>query len=539
MACMQRVRLWLSIAVCSFSLFLPAARAAESLADLRQQARQLERDGDWAKACSFYAYILTKDRTLTDVRERFQTCLRHCHRVRRHQDSSYRQQVLNQDAPVALQVYGEVLEQLHREYFENDKADLNRLFHQGLHELRLALNDDSFRRDYLASVKKEAVESFLTKLADFGSREIRTPLDAQNQAMKVALAAKKSLGLKPTVTVLEIACGACNALDEHSYYLTPRQFSDDHAALRGDIVGVGIDLTLTDGRLLVSQVYINSPAARAGLVVGDRVLTIDGEPAEELTLETALEMLKGEAGTVISLEIAVPQGIESRLSMKSRSFTLVRQPINVSIALQRMLEPAIGYIQLAAFHEHTLAELDEAIRQLEGQGMKALVLDLRGNSGGLLESAVQVAERFLWEGAYIVNTRGRLREAKRTSRNLHPLLTPLVVVIDGSTASAAEILAGALKENLSETGQPRATLVGQTSFGKGTVQHMVELKTVQAGGLRITWARFYSPLNHPYNSIGVEPHFIVEPTTMAFDEQLREAVMRAELLAKQLVMMPR
>lgn len=530
MACMRQVRLWLGIAVISFgTLFLPAASAAESLDDLRQQARQLEKDGDWARACSFYAYILTKDRTLTDVKERFQTCLRHCHRVRRHQDLSYREQVLNQDVPVALKVYGEVLEQLRAEYLDDDKADLNRLFHQGLHELRLALNDDAFRRDYLADVKKESVQSFLAKVTDFSTRDIRTPLDAQNQALKVALAAKKALGLKPTVTVLEIACGACNALDEHSYYLTPRQFNDDHAALRGEVVGVGIDLTRADGKLVIAQVYMNSPAARAGLVAGDRVLGIDGQPSDRLTLEAALDKLKGKAGSLIALELASHP--------KSRTCTLVRQPINVSVTFHRIIETGIGYIQLAAFHENTLQELDEAIRQLDQQGMKALVLDLRGNSGGLLDGAVQVAERFLWEGAYIVNTRGRLREAKRTSRNLNPLLTPLVVVIDGSTASAAEILAGALKENLSETGQPRATLVGQTSFGKGTVQHMVELKTVQAGGLRITWAKFYSPLNNPYNRIGVEPHFLVEPTTMSFDEQLREAVMRAELLAKQLAMM--
>lgn len=530
---MRKLRVWPCVAVVSLwtALLLPTAHAAESIDDLRQQARQLEQNGDWAKACSFYAYILTKDRSLTDVKERFQTCLRHFHRVRRHQDLSYRQQVVTQDVPVALKLYGEVLDQLRAEYLEDDKADLSRLFHQGVHELRLALNDDAFRRDYLPDVKKEAVQAFVDRLADFGTRDIRTPLEAQNQAMKLALAAKKSLGLKPTVTVLEIACGACNALDEHTYYLTPRQFSDDYSALRGEVVGIGADLAVSGNRLVVSQVYANSPAARAGLSAGDRVLRIDGMASERLSLEAALDKFKGKVGSAINLEVAS--------SEKVRSVTLVRQPINASITFYRIQEPTVGYIHLVSFNENTLQELDEAIRQLEGLGMKALILDLRGNGGGLLDSAVQVAERFLWEGAYIVNTRGKVREGKRTSRNLNPLPTPLVLLIDGTTASAAEILAGALKENVSEGGQPRATLVGQTTFGKGTIQHMVELKTVQAGGLRITWAKFYSPLNNPYNGLGVEPHFTVDPTTMAFDEQLREALMRAELLTKQPMMMPR
>lgn len=529
MAFLRRLRLWIAVVALWMALLLPTAQAADSITELRSQARQLEKEGDWAKACSFYAYILTKDRSLTDVKERFQICLRHLHRVRRHQDSSYRQQILNQDVAVALKLYGEVVEQLRADYLEDDKVDLNRLFHQGLHELRLTLNDQTFRQQYLPDVKKEAIEGFLTTLSTFGNREVRSSLDAQNQAMKVALAAKKALGLKPTVTVYEIACGACNALDEHTFYLTPRQFSDDYSALRGDVAGIGIDLAVSDKKLVISQVYMNTPAARVGLIVGDRVLSIDGVQADKLSLEAALEKLKGRADSTIALEIAY--------SDRPRVYNLMRQPINVSVPFFRILEPGVAYVQLVCFNENTLNELDDAIRQLEPLGMKSLILDLRGNSGGLLDSAVQVAEYFLWEGAYIVNTRGKLRESKRTSRNLNPRLTPLVVLVDGSTASAAEILAGALKENVSETGQPRATLVGQTTFGKGTIQHMVELKTVQAGGLRITWAKFFSPLNNPYNGLGVEPHFIVEPTMMSFDEQLREAVTRAELLAKQVTMM--
>jgi carboxyl-terminal processing protease len=506
----------ITAAILMAALALPAFAAADKTDDMRTQAKKCEKEGDWSKACSYYAYILSKDPTLTEVRQRFQTCLRHFHRSRRHHDPSYREQVLNQDIATALKVYGEVLAQLHSEFAEEDKANLDRLFHQGLEELRLALNDDAFRREYLPEVKKEAVESFLAKMkATWGKRVIHYQLDAQNQALQVALAANKALGLRPTVTVLEIACGACNALDEHTFYLTPRQYSEESSALHGEAVGVGVELMLVDNKLIVSQVFLNSPAAKAGLNIGDQVTRIGTESAAKLSVESAAEKLKGGLGSNVELEVLSAAGELNR-------FQLTRQPVPVrSVAAYRIQgdQTGIGYIQLATFHENSLQEVDEAIRQLEMQGLRSLIIDLRGNAGGLFDASVLVAERFLEEGAAIVSTRGRSREVKRSSHNVSPMLMPLVVLIDGGTASAAEVLAGALKEN------GRATLIGQTTFGKSTMQHVVELKTVQAGGMRITWARFYSPLSRTLGAGGIVPSILVEQTSKSmFDDQLNAAL---------------
>lgn len=531
---MRGIRLWLSVAILwlgTASLLAPV-RAAERIEDLRNQARQLEKEGDWSGACAFYAYILSKDRSQVDVQERFQTCLRHFHRVNRHRDPSYREQVLGQDVSVALKVYGEVLTQLQAEYLEEDKADIGRLFRQGIEELRLALHDEAFRREYAPEAKGEALREFFTLVDELRETTLHHSLDAQNEALRVALAAKKTLGLKPTVTVLEIACGACNALDEHTYYLTPRRFGDDRAALKGEMVGVGIDLTQVDGKLFISQVIVNSPAAKAGLESGGRVTRIDRVPVQKMSLDAALEKLKGKSGSTVELEVQSAHD-------KIRAVKLARQPVNGSVLDYRIIDPraGVGYLQLACFHENTLSELDEAVRQLEYHGMKSLIVDLRGNPGGLFSASVQAAERFLEEGAAIVRTRGRARGLKKTSHNLNPLAFPLVLLIDGNTASAAEVLAGALKENRTGAGQPRATLVGQTTLGKGTIQHMVELKTVQAGGIRITWARFYSPLDHRYQGAGVTPHIPVERSSMAFDDQLQAALEQARLLALPLNMM--
>ncbi len=488
------------------------AGAVQTIGELRSLAKQSEQAGDWAKACAYYSYILTKNPTLADVKEHFQTCLRHFHRVRRHTDASYRQQVLSQEITAALRLYGEVLEQLRGEYWEEDRANLTRLFRQGVEELRLALRDEAFRRQYLPEAKSEAVDQFLARLrATWAKKEIRFALDAQAQVLQLALAAKNALGLSPTVTVLEFACGACNALDEHTYYLTPRQFGEDAAALRGETIGVGIEVAFEHGRLILSHVAPNSPAFKAGLSLGDRILRIDGGSAERLSLEAAANKLKGRAGTTLDLVVASQPNAP-------RAVTLTRQPVLVNSTAYRMLDTEAAYLQLTAFHDHTVDELDAALLHLEMQGMKSLVLDLRGNSGGGFDAAIRVAERFLGEGSFIASAHGRGREIRRTSHNMTPQLVPLVVLVDGNTASAAEIVAGALKEN------GRATLVGQTTFGKNTVQHVAELKSVQAGGLRITWAKLLTPLGRDVGTPGVMPHLFVERTSRAFDEQLQAAL---------------
>jgi carboxyl-terminal processing protease len=534
---MRMVRRALGIAAVSLLsvAFLGSPASAvdhKLLDDIRAQAQQAEKDGKWSEACSCYAFLLThKAHTRADDREHFQTCLRHLHRTRRHMDSSYRQQVLEQDSPVALKVYGEVLGQLRTEYAEEDRADLGRLFHQGIHEFRLALLDPAFQKLYLPAASKNSIDHFLANVAKkWTGKAVKNIDEAKTFAFRVALQARADLGIKPTVTVLEFACGACNALDEHTYYMTPRQFGEDLSSLRGETVGVGIEVELADRKLVVGQVVINSPAARAGLRGREEIVGIDRIPADKLTVDGANDKLKGKLGTVVEIEIATPG------ESKPRVVSLVRQAVNASVTFYRMLDPTqgIAYISLVAFHENTLQELDEAIRNLEMQGMKVLILDLRGNAGGLFDAAVQVAERFLWEGAYIVSTKGKVREVKRVSRNANPSTVPLVVLVDGGTASAAEILAGALKENVTDDMQPRAKVIGMPTFGKGTVQHMVELKSVQAGGIRITWAKFYSPRNNPYNGTGVEPHFKIENP----DQQIAEGVAQArEIIGRMITMM--
>ncbi|MGE3808527.1 MAG: S41 family peptidase [Gemmataceae bacterium] len=527
MASTRCVRLGSKLAILAlFVAFLSATTLrADQLEDLRKTAQRHEANGDYGKACSYYAAILAKDRTLTEIKQRFHLCLRHFHRGRRHQDETYRNHVLKQDPKIALKVYAELVRQVHGEYHEESRVGYQRLFRQGLEEFKLSLEDARFRQLYLPNASAEAVARFTRRLQhDWRDQLITDLVDLEQPVLQVALAAKKDLGVQMTVTVLELACGACNALDEHTCYVPPKQYEEDFGSLRGQTAGVGIELAAVEDELIVTQVVINSPASRAGVIAGDRLVRVDRQPVEHMPLDEIHAKLRGKPGTTIQLDIVTGMS-------EPRTFTLVRLPIQASVTDYRIadMDAGVGYVQISCFHENTLAELEDAITQLEMQGMKVLILDLRGNYGGLVESARLVAEKFLWEGALIYSTKGRdQRPVKMHSRNVAPSRTPLVVLVDGTTASAAEILAGALKDN------SRATLVGENTFGKGTVQQMLAVKTIRAGGIRFTYAKVYSPENRTYNESGVSPHVFIERNSFS-DEQNNEA----RLIARQIAGMAR
>jgi carboxyl-terminal processing protease len=497
---------------------------------LRQQAEQSEKAGKWEQASALYADLFARDRGQFDaLRDRYQTCLRHVYQIQRHHEAAFRKRVLNRDVAGALKVYEEVLGKLQSNYFEKDKVEATRLFRHGLTELVMDLEDDFFDQEYLPSASLSDIEAYRDRLPEkWGGRTVRDVSEAKNLALEVALEAQKVLDLKPALVIIELACGACNALDEYTQFLTPGQLADTYASLEGRAVGIGVELDQSSPgqALVIVQVLKFSPAELAGLKPRDRIIRIDHQAADKLSVEQALDKLKGEIGSTVELEV-LPAG-----QMKPREITLTRQAVFVpSVVEVQMLDTmsGIGYFQLVGFQEGTLVEMDQAVQQLEMQGMKVLVLDLRGNSGGLFQTAVQVAERFLSAGV-IVATESQVSAFSKTynANNNNAWKVPLVLLIDSETASAAEVIAGAFKDHR------RATLVGQTTFGKGCIQYVVELTSVPAG-IKITQARFFSPRGHSYGKGGVAPHIPVQRTSMmAFDEAQLRAAMQA---AQSLVMM--
>jgi carboxyl-terminal processing protease len=512
-------------------LLVPAANASidpERLKALRGQAEIFESQNEWDKACGIYESILRLERGLKQVKERYHHCLRRYWQARRHQDVSYRKEVLGLEYGQALRLYNVLLETLLDNALDRKKVDAGRLFRKGLEELSAALSEPAFVQNHLSGAKLDDIRAFKDHLwKNWGNVTVSNRPQALKKVREVALAASAYLNLNSTITVMEFTCGAGYAVDEYTMYLTPSQLCQLCDSLKGEFVGVGIRPITQDKRLIIGEVTPNSSAAEEMLMPGDVIVSIDRKPAAGLTADTAWEALLGPAGTTVDLLIQTGMTEQRTLSLRRRAQLLP------SVAY-RMESDLVGYLQIVSFQETTVQELDVALLSLSKAGMKALILDLRGNPGGLFEVAVDVARRFLPSGVIATTQNQDARfNTIYESRNPDAYLLPLVVLVDGDTASAAEVLAGALKENR------RARLVGQTTFGKGCVQNLLKLPPapggVPTGGLRITVARFFSPAGSPYTGRGVMPHLFAERNLMPpgmgeMDHQLDEARMEAHRL---------
>ena len=296
--------------------------------------------------------------------------------------------------------------------------------------------------------------------------------------------------------------GMMTALDPHSNYLPPQGFEDLQERTSGEYSGVGLTITAEGGLVKVISPMDGSPAARAGVQAGDVISAIEGQNASGLTVTQVSEKLRGAMGTSVTVTFL-------RDGEEPLEVTLVREVIKVESVTSRM-EGEFGYLRISTFNENTGRELTEAIEKIrrDNPAVKGFVLDLRNNGGGLLTAAIDVSDAFLERGE-IVSQRGRKPEQIERYAARPGDLTgglPLVVLINYGSASASEIVAGALKD------QERATLVGLTSFGKGSVQTVIPLGGGRDGALSITTARYYTPSGASIQKIGIEPDLEVART---------------------------
>jgi carboxyl-terminal processing protease len=510
-----------------------AGPGPRELKALRVQAEQFERLADWEHACQAYDLLLRLDRTQPGIRGRLLHCLRRYWQASRQKDSSYRKEVLTLGYPQALKIYRYVLTSLLESSVDRKALTPMRVVRKGLEEYRYALADPVFLQYNLPTASPAEVAAFRDYLHEVVGpkvRAVRTPQQAVNLVREAAIESLSRFHLNPTTVVMEFTCGACYASDDYTSYLTPAQLRELCEGLKGEPVGVGLKLASLDGKLVIDQVLPDSPAAEQhdpALAPGQIVAAIDGRPVGDLLPETAMVLLQGEADTLVQIEILSPMGpIHVRLR---------RRPVFVpSVGAALLKRPYIGYVQISCFQETTPQEVDAALQTLLKLEARALVLDLRGNGGGRFEAAIATARRFLASGI-ITSTQYPDPQQNVIYRARGPAVwtLPLVVLIDGDTASAAEVLAGALKEN------KRAILVGQPTFGKGCIQQILKLSprpgVVYPGGIRLTVARFCSPGGQPYNGRGIVPDLIVERSILAesqepIDEQLEAGLNRAQEL---------
>jgi carboxyl-terminal processing protease len=279
--------------------------------------------------------------------------------------------------------------------------------------------------------------------------------------------------------------------------------NDQFSAIYGNLVGLGVDLRAERDSLLIVRVIPGSPAEEGGLKKGDRILAVDGTSLRGK--ENAADMLTGEEGTTVKLAI-----ISDGAGQRQRELSFTRRHIEVpSVEDVRMINAQLGYVKLTGFQTKTCSELTKALNDLNRQDMKCLILDLRQNPGGLFHIGVEVANMFIEQGA-IVRTRGRERglDSPCMATPGNTWHVPLIVLIDEESASASEIVAGAIRDD------NRGTLIGKQSYGKGTIQKIIPVQTGSTwnvhSGVKLTTEKFYSPQGWAYSGVGVTPHITVK-----------------------------
>ncbi|MBM4439363.1 MAG: S41 family peptidase [Candidatus Rokubacteria bacterium] len=293
--------------------------------------------------------------------------------------------------------------------------------------------------------------------------------------------------------------GTLRGLDPHSSFLDPENYKDMQVETSGSFGGLGIEITLKDDILTVVSPIDGTPAYRAGLSTGDRIVKIDGLSTKDMQLSDAVKRMRGRPGTKVTISIVREGWTEAK------DYEITREQIRVHSVRELDLGNGVAYIKLRQFQEQTPNDLDQALNKAVKDGMKSLVLDLRNNPGGLLTAAVEVSEKFVDDGKLVVYTEGRVRNQNMRftahSKKQYPKV-PMVILLNQGSASASEIVAGALQD------WGRAMVVGTQSFGKGSVQTIIPLS--DGSGLRLTTAKYFTPKGRSIQGKGITPDIIVE-----------------------------
>jgi carboxyl-terminal processing protease len=482
---------------------------------------------EWRDALVVYDMLMSLYPKNQDYKAGFDFC-----RNRAHLDFAYGPKNdwradLRDVGPEAL---GEILSRVEDDYVKT--ADCKKLCTSGLQSLLVLAQADSLTKTFPTLGDQDLVMSFVTRLNGLIKRKIEPAAkfgakDVVSVFRNVLEANKDSLRLPENVVVDEFVAGLLEPLDEFTSVIWPSEVEEFNKHTRGEFVGVGIQITQPEGSCVrVETPLEDSPAYAAGVKPGDWITEVDGKSTRDMTINQAVREITGEPGTQVTLTIRNP------LTDESRKLTLTRQRITIRTVSgfhrdeakptgwDYFIDPdsRIGYVSVTAFMDKTVDDLEQALKQLHLQGCRGLILDLRFNPGGLLTSAVRMCELFMAENDPIVQTKGRSRSQNTEIRSRFGQQgdgPPLIILVNEFSASASEIVAGAL------AGLKEACVVGTRTFGKGSVQNLIPIEDNQAY-LKLTTAYYYIPdvdvpakwyLLHretDSESWGVEPHVIVK-----------------------------
>ena len=306
---------------------------------------------------------------------------------------------------------------------------------------------------------------------------------------------------EPREVIYGAVRGMLRALDPHSSFMDPESYREMQVETSGSFGGLGIEITIRDDQLTVVAPIEGTPAWRAGIQPGDRIVKIEGLATKDMNLPDAVKRMRGPKGTKVTITI-VREGTREPFDV-----ALVREVIQVQSIRSQEIEPGIGYIRIRQFQERTAPDLVASVEKFDKAGKLAgLIVDVRNNPGGLLSAAVEVSEEFLGDGKLIVYTEGRVRNQNmRFTAHARRAITevPMVVLVNQGSASASEIVAGAIQDH------GRGVVIGQQTFGKGSVQTIIPL--ADGSGLRLTTARYFTPKGRSIHGKGITPDIVIDP----------------------------
>jgi len=496
------------------------AEVDAQLQALFSEGDKLERERRWGEALNHYEEALREYPDRAELKQRLDRSRAHYDLGRRYADRSFVASLKSVSLEQSLQLYDELLEKINTHYV--DAPDWRGLVARGTFALSRALADDVFLKQHLPETSAEQIGAFRAELdRHLAWRPIRDAREASDAVNVAARLAHSRLGIAPTAVVMEYIAGATGGLDNYSSYLTQDQLDDVFNQIEGNFVGLGIELKTEADALHIVNVIRGSPAEKAGLQADDRIVAVNGRSAAEISPDKAADMLKGPEGSTVDVTVRSPDA-QTRIVRVRRERVEVPSVEEVRIVDQ---QHGIGYLRINSFQKTTSRDVDDALWKLHRQGMRSLIIDVRGNPGGLLTASVEVADKFISEGV-IVSTRGRSprEDFDYKAHRVGTWRVPLLVLIDGDSASASEIFAGAIRDHR------RGLVVGERSYGKGSVQGIFPLGIARTG-VRLTTAKFYSPSGRAISQQGVEPSLAVRTTAKPIDGQIPPAANDDPILA--------
>ncbi len=466
----------------------------ETESDAVSEGNRLRTERRWAESIDLYEKSVKKWPDNDSLKQGLRQSKIHFSIERRYSDRSFLE-MLPLSRPEAMVYLDDVLEKVRRYYV--DPVTATAFVAHGTESLYFALANEKFLKKNLPSASPDRITTFRRMLRTlYWNKQVNGQDQARRTVIELCDTAQYELGLPATAVVLEFVFGGCNSLDDYSSYLTPGKLGDLYNNIDGEFVGIGIEMKAENGKgLLLVNVLPESPAEEGGALAGDIIVMINNVDSRKMSTEEAASLLQGQAGTRLQLTLMNPSSSEERKA------TLIRRAVKVkSIPVAKIIDRAngIGYIKMTGFQKNTTEELDAALLKLNKDGMRALIWDVRGNPGGLLTAAVEVLDRFIADGV-LVSTQGRTPDQNSTYSAQAPgtWKVPLVLLTDGDSASASEIVAGAIHDH------HRGTIVGRKTYGKWSVQSI--LPGHAESGFRLTTAKFYSPSGQTYGKIGIRP----------------------------------